>query len=106
MEEGAQGMSAQFRVGDNVRIRQAYPPGHVRAPYFTRGKTGVVDAIAGAYHNPEDLAYGRYDGAVLPLYRVLFRQADLWPNYDGPAGDTTIVDVYENWLEPAEGDQA
>jgi hypothetical protein len=99
-------VNAQFKVGDAVRVRRAYPPGHVRAPYFTRGKTGVVDAIAGGYRNPEDLAYGRYNGAVLPLYRVLFRQKDLWDDYNGPAGDTAIVDVYENWLEPAEGGQA
>jgi hypothetical protein len=30
----------------------------------------------------------------------------LWPGYDGSAKDTTIVDIYENWLEPAkEGQQ-
>jgi hypothetical protein len=96
-------VSERFAVGDTVRVRVAYPPGHVRTPYFARGKTGVVDAVAGTYHNPEDLAYGRYDDAVLPLYRVRFQQSDVWPNYDGPAGDTMIVDIYENWLEPAEG---
>lgn len=99
-------MNAQFKVGDSVRVRRAFPPGHVRAPYFSRGKTGVVDEVAGAYRNPEELAYGQYDGDALPLYRVLFRQSDLWPDYDGPAGDTTIIDIYENWLEPAEGGQA
>ena len=99
-------MSEQFKIGDTVRVRRAFPPGHVRAPYFTRGKTGVVDAVAGAYRNPEELAYGVYDGKALPLYRVLFRQKDLWADYDGPAADTTIVDVYENWLESAEGEKA
>jgi nitrile hydratase len=77
----------------------------VRTPYFTRGRSGIVDAIAGNYRNPEELAYGRYDAPKLPLYRVSFRQADLWPDYDGPAADTTIVDIYENWLEPAEEGQ-
>lgn len=96
-------MMERFAVGDTVRVRVAYPPGHVRTPYFARGKTGIVDAIAGDYHNPEDLAYGRYDDPVLPLYRVRFRQKDLWTNYDGPPGDTAMVDIYENWLEPAEG---
>ena len=96
-------MKARFAVGDTVRVRRAYPPGHVRTPYFIRGRSGVVDAIAGAYPNPEELAYGRYDAAALPLYRVRFNQADLWPNYDGPVGDTAIVDIYEHWLEPADG---
>ncbi len=99
-------MTARFNIGDTVRVRRAFPPGHVRTPYFARGKSGVVDAIAGAYRNPEELAYGRYDGPALPLYRVRFKQADLWPGYDGPAKDTTIVDIYENWLEPEkEGQQ-
>ena len=99
-------MRKRFSIGQHVRVRRAYPPGHVRTPYFARGRTGVVDSIAGDYRNPEELAYGRYDGTVLPLYRVLFRQMDLWPDYDGPAGDTTVIDIYENWLEPAEGGQA
>lgn len=98
-------MTKRYSVGQHVRVRRAYPPGHVRTPYFARGKTGVVDAIAGTYHNPEELAYGAYDGALLPLYRVRFQQTDLWPDYDGPPGDTAIIDIYENWLEPAEGGQ-
>lgn len=99
-------MSQKFAIGASVRVRRAYPPGHVRAPYFSRGKSGVVDSVAGAYRNPEDLAYGRYDGDALPLYRVRFKQTELWPDYDGPAVDTAVVDVYENWLEPAEGGQS
>lgn len=97
-------MSAKFAPGDSVRVRTAYPPGHVRAPYFIRGRTGVVDRIWGEYRNPEELAYGNYEARELPLYCVRFRQTDLWPGYDGPAVDTTDVDIYENWLEPAEGD--
>ena len=101
MDEGAEVVNAQFGIGDTVRVRRAYPPGHVRAPYFTRGKTGVVDAIAGAYRNPEELAYG-FDG--LPrknLYRVRFRQTEVWPDYKGPTDDTVDVDIYEHWLQPA-----
>lgn len=94
-------MSERFSVGDAVRVRRAFPPGHVRAPYFARGKTGTVGAVAGAYRNPEALAYGRYDCEVLPLYRVVFKQSDLWADYEGGPKDTTVVDVYENWLEPA-----
>jgi hypothetical protein len=96
---------SRFAVGDVVRVRRAFPPGHVRTPYFTRGRSGVVDEVAGSYRNPEELAYGRYDCPKLPLYRVRFKQADLWPAYDGSAGDTAVVDIYENWLEPAEDEQ-
>jgi nitrile hydratase len=36
-----------------------------------------------------------------PLYRVRFRQADVWPDYAGPAEDCVEVEIYEHWLEPA-----
>lgn len=92
---------ARFRPGDAVRVRRAYPPGHVRAPFFCRGKQGVVAELVGAFANPEELAYGRDGRPALPLYRVLFRQAELWDGYDGPSQDTAVIDVYENWLEAA-----
>ena len=34
--------ATRFAEGDRVRVRRAYPPGHVRTPYFIRGKTGEV----------------------------------------------------------------
>jgi nitrile hydratase len=92
-------MTMRFAVGDRVAVRRAYPPGHVRAPYFARGKKGVVLNIFGTQPNPEELAYGRDGLPELPLYHVLFRQIDLWPDYKGPAKDTAVVAVYENWLE-------
>lgn len=96
-------MSPQFSVGDRVHVRQAYPPGHVRTPHFIRGKTGVVANIAGEFANPEELAYGRDGLPKLALYHISFRQTDLWSEYDGQPADTTVVAVYENWLDAAEG---
>lgn len=95
-------MSARFTVGARVSVRAAFPPGHVRTPFFIRGKTGVVTAILGPYHNPEELAYGRSGEPALPLYRVSFHTADLWQDYDGGTNDSTVVDVYENWLDAAD----
>lgn len=97
-------MSARFAVGDRVRVREAYPPGHVRTPYFIRGKAGEVVGIAGEYANPEELAYGRDGLPAQPLYRILFRQAELWPDYSGPSGDTAVVDVLEHWIEEGNGE--
>lgn len=106
MDEGAQQMSAPLSLGAQVRVRVAYPPGHTRAPYFTRGKVGVIADTAGVHRNPEEVAYGIYNGAKLHVYRVCFRQADLWDGYQGPPLDTLYVDVYENWLEPATAEKA
>jgi len=41
----------------------------------------------------------RVDDKHMPLYRVLFSTAELWDGYDGPPKDTTVADIYENWLE-------
>lgn len=94
-------MIARFAVGDKVRVRESYPPGHLRTPCFIRGRQGQVIQVIGAYANPEELAYGRKGLPKRALYWVQFRQADLWPDYAGGADDSAVVDVYEHWLEPA-----
>jgi nitrile hydratase len=92
-------LSPRYRPGDQVKVKALYPPGHIRTPFFTRGKAGRVAELMGAFENPEALAYGRR-GGPLPLYRVRFRQADLWPDYAGALDDTLVADLYESWLEP------
>jgi nitrile hydratase len=93
---------ARFAAGDRVRVRRAFPPGHVRTPYYLRGCAGVVERVCGAYPNPEELAYGRDGLPPEPLYRVRFRQKDIWPEYSGGANDTLDVEVYQHWLEPSQ----
>jgi nitrile hydratase len=92
-------MSDAFRVGQTVRVRTAFPPGHVRTPHYLRGRSGVVDSIAGHFANPEELAYGRDGLPARALYRVRFGQRELWPDYAGPPADSAVVDIYEHWLE-------
>jgi nitrile hydratase len=95
-------MSDGFAIGQPVRVRVAFPPGHVRTPHYLRGRRGVVESIAGRFANPEELAYGRDGLPARALYRVRFRQTELWPDYAGAAADSAVVDIYEHWLE-AEG---
>jgi len=94
-------VTARFRPGDAVRVRRAFPPGHVRTPFYTRGKRGEVVSVAGRFRDPEELAYGRA-GEIRPLYRVRFTQVELWGAAEA-AGDELVVDLYEHWLEPAHG---
>ena len=91
----------QYRVDDRVRVRVGSPPGHFRTPAYIQGKTGRVEAVCGAFRNPESLAHGGDGLPVQPLYRIEFFQSDLWNEYPGPASDKLLVDVYEHWLEPA-----
>ena len=95
---------ARFHVGMPVRIRNAWPPGHVRAPFYLRGRNGEICQVIGPMGNPEERAYGRVDSPDIMVYRMRLRQTDIWEDYMGPPQDTLTVDVYENWLEPAEED--
>jgi nitrile hydratase len=94
-------MTARFSTGAPVRVRSIHPPAHLRKTQYMRGREGVVEQIAGHYANPEELAYGRAGLPREALYRVRFRQAELWPDYAGAPGDSLVADIYEHWLEPA-----
>lgn len=88
-----------FTVGERVRVRERYPLGHVRTPFYVRGKAGVIERVVGRFDNPEQLAYGR-SGDKRTLYRVRFAQRDVFP--ETPSGrDTIDVEIYEHWLEKA-----
>jgi nitrile hydratase subunit beta len=92
-----------FTPGDRVRVRKSDKPGHVRTPEYLKGKTGWVESVLGEFRNPEDLAYGLSGLPESPLYKVGFRQADLWSDYEGSADDNLCADIYEHWLEREEG---
>jgi nitrile hydratase len=94
-------MSTGFSVGDRVSVRVAYPLGHVRTPFYIRGKIGVVERICGEFANPEELAYGRDGLPKQHLYRVRFQQSDVWTDYTGSKNDTLVIEISEHWLEPA-----
>ena len=89
---------ASFSPGDRVRVRDDYPPGHIRTPVYVRGKEGVVTRVFGDFKNPETLAIGRDGLPTKRLFEVRFKQVDLWPNYNGPVTDTLDIDIYEHWL--------
>lgn len=91
-----------YAVGDRVRIVDLGKPGHVRTPTYVRNKIGIIERYCGTFENPEERAYGRWGLARIPLYRVRLRQTDLWPDYDGEAGDVLELEIYDHWLAPAE----
>jgi hypothetical protein len=95
-------VTARFAAHQWVVVAPRYPPGHLRTPFYCRGKTGVVERVLPASTNPEDEGFGIDDREPVPLYRVRFRQPDLWPSYAGPAHDTVDIEIYEHWLSPAD----
>jgi hypothetical protein len=89
----------KFAAGQAVSVRANYPLGHVRTPYYIRGKRGVVERLCGVYANPEELAYARAGLPKQPLYRVRFLQRDVWPAYRGSKMDTVDIEIFQHWLE-------
>lgn len=90
-------MTASYAVGDIVSVRNLVALGHIRAPVYVRGKTGVIDSVVGVFDNPEELAWGR-PGDRRTLYRVRFMSTELFP--DAPASNDSVdVEIYEHWLE-------
>ena len=92
-------MEARFKVGDVVRVRKAYPLGHIRTPFYIRGHSGVIERVCGSFGNPEELAQMRSGEPKQPLYRVRFRQKEVWPGYRGSDGDVVEVEIFQHWLE-------
>jgi hypothetical protein len=91
--------SGKFKSGDRVQVRFEDRPGHLRTPWYIRGKTGWIELVYGDFLNPESLAFG---GDGLPkrtLYLVAFDQKDVWGKSAG-AKDKVLVDIYEHWLDP------
>jgi nitrile hydratase len=92
--------AGKFKPGDAVRVRSDDRPGHIRTPFYIRGKSGWIERVYGEFLNPESLAFG---GDGLPkrtLYLVAFNQIDVWGKSPGPK-DKVLVDIYEHWLDPA-----
>ncbi|NQV81709.1 MAG: nitrile hydratase subunit beta [Alphaproteobacteria bacterium] len=95
-------MSFAFQVGQRVRVKEGDPPGHIRTPFYLRGKLGQIESRQGEFRNPEELAYGKDGLPKRPLYLVRFHQTDVWSGYPGPATDTLSADIYEHWLDAEE----
>lgn len=81
-------------------VRKAYPPGHIRTPWYIRGKSGVIERVCGEFGNPEELAYGRDGTSKQTLYRVRFVQNEVWDGYAENPKDTVDIEIYDHWLEP------
>jgi nitrile hydratase len=109
--------SPRFGTGDFVRVKQylsnaEWRRPHIRTPGYIYGVAGTIERVCGQHGDPSFLAFG-LEAPKVQLYRVRFRQKDIWPEqFEDPGGggggaadsttDMVEVEVYEHWLEPAE----
>ena len=92
--------TGRFKPGDRVRVRAEDRSGHIRTPFYVRGKVGRVERVYGEFPNPEMLAYGKDGLPKRTLYLVAFDQSEVWDRYQASPRDKLYVDIYEHWLEP------
>lgn len=85
--------------GAPVRVRNQDPETHCRTPAYLRGRPGTVLEEVGRFRDPSLLAFHKPGLPERRLFRVRFRQADLWPG-NHPENDAVIADLYEHWLTP------
>ena len=84
---------------ERVRVKEMFPPGHVRTPFYLRGKTGEIERSLGPFGNPEQLAYG-VSADELPMNRVRFTMAEIWGSDAENPRDTLDAEIYSHWLTP------
>lgn len=89
----------RFKPGDAVRTRNINPTTHTRLPRYARARTGVVEAVQGAYVFPDDNAHGNGENPQW-VYTVVFGGAEIW-GQDADPTLTVSIDAWESYLEPA-----
>lgn len=83
-----------------VRVRDTWPPGHIRTPAYLRGKTGEIERDLGLFNNPEQNAY-RLHPDQHNLIRVRFKMSEVWGENAENPDDVLEAEIYSHWLDPA-----
>ena len=90
-------------AGTPVVIRKQPPEAHCRTPFYLRGVKGEIAEVRGSFRDPSLLAFHKPGLPMRVLYRVRFKQKDVWPYYTGGPNDTVVADIFEHWIDPIVG---
>ncbi len=90
----------KFKAGDRVVARNIHPGGHTRLPRYVRGRQGVIDRDHGVFIFPDTHAQGA-GRKPQHVYSVRFAACELWGPAAPPA-DGVYVDLWDDYLDPAE----
>ena len=84
-----------FQVGDRVRSKSEFAPGHTRLPAYARGQEGVIEACYGWHLLADSNARGVTKAE--PLYSVSFLARDLFDEVTAPK-DRVHLDLWESYF--------
>lgn len=90
--------SAQFTLGQRVRVSRDTPAAHTRVPRYVRGCAGEIVRVHGCHVFAESHARGAGEDPRW-LYNVRFDAAELWG--ESAQRSSVHVDCWEPSLEPA-----
>ncbi len=90
----------KFKAGDAIIAKNINPPGHTRLPRYIRGKRGEVEMDHGVFLLPDANAHGEPERPQ-HVYGVRFSASELWGE-DAPAGDSVHIDLFDDYMNPAE----
>ena len=93
---GPSSTEPRYKVGDAVRVKHWFWPGHTRCPRYVQGKRGTVARIDVVASVPDVEAHSS-DRQFTPTYSVRFDSNELWG--DGAEKATIHVDLWEPYLE-------
>lgn len=95
-------LPARFQPGEAVRTKTMNPRGHTRLPRYARGRSGTILRDQGVFVFPDSNAAGAGEKPQ-HLYAVRFSAAELW-GADGEPGHYVFIDLFEDYLLPAEAE--
>jgi nitrile hydratase len=86
----------ELAIGDVVRVRELFIPGHIRMPAYVRGKVGRIVGKSPAYPFPDASGHG-LESPRQVTFDVCFKSSDLWPN--GSEEAEVNVGLFHAYLE-------
>ncbi|MCA3721940.1 nitrile hydratase subunit beta [Phenylobacterium sp.] len=96
------GQPPRFEPGMRIRARNIHPTGHTRLPLYVRGRVGHIVQHHGSFIFPDSNAHGRGHDPQ-HMYGVAFTAEALWGESAPNPRDTIRLDLWEPYIELAEG---
>lgn len=90
--------TAQFAVGDQVRVINDSPIGHTRKARYVRGKVGTIVMAHGTFIYPDSAGNGGDDDPQ-HVYTVQFSNDELWGPEAAEPNGSVCFDVWEPYIE-------